>query len=355
MRILFCKPAVDYSVSDVARGLRAALVRQGHEVRDYDMAKRLVYHARAMGEVHAENIAAVSKQASENVLIEAMYHKADLVVLVSALVYHPVAIALLRMGRVPTVVLHTESPYEDAAQLEWAGANPSALHCTHDAASARKLGWFYVPHAYDPAIHRPCHLEEFWQDPHDTASRVIVPNNDADAQSDKACDVLFVGTGWPERIAFLEQVDWTGIDLRLYGIWTQLRPDSPLRPFYREGLVPNEEAVALYRAAKINLNVHRADPTAESLNPRGFELPACGAFTLTDRRREGVDLFGETMPVFDTPEELERMIRRYLADPEERTRLARAAFARVAPCTFDNRAVSLMSAAQGHFTAREGD
>jgi hypothetical protein len=349
---LFCKPAAEFSVSDVARGLRAALVRQGHDLRDYDMGKRLAYHSRAMGELYVEQVSAVSKQASENILIEAMYHHADLVIIVSALIYHPAALVLLRMARVPTVVLHTESPYCDDDQVEWAAANPDALHCTHDAASARKLGWAYVPHSYDPNIHKPCREEMVLGS--DGTPR-IEWDNEADLQSDKACDVCFIGTGWPERIAFLEQVDWTGIDLRLYGLWTALREDSPLRKFYREGLVPNEEAVSYYRAAKININVHRADPTAESLNPRGFELPACGAFTLTDYRKEGVELFGDSMPVFETPADLERLVRHYLANPEERMRLARAAFDRVRPCLFDNRAVSLMSAAQGRFTATKGD
>ena len=342
MRILFGLPACDYSVSDVARGLRAALVRQGHVVEDYSVSKRMAYHARAMGPDYRDQIALVSQQASQDLLLQATYHRADLVIVVSALIYHPIAIHALRYHRVPLAVVHTESPYEDVAQAEWASAYPEALHCTHDRVSAERLGWAYLPHAYDPAIHRPCH-------------EVVTPrlfggevatewNNAEDQHGPDVCDVLFLGTGWPERIALLEAVDWTGIDLRLRGVWPALSESSPLRRYYHEGLVPNVDAVRYYRAARVNLNIHRAGQGAVSLNPRGYELAACGAFEISDYREEGVSLFGDSVPRFETAEELGRLVRQYLADPASRARLAIEARTRVRHETFDARAEMLMTA-----------
>lgn len=349
MRITFALPACEFSVSDVARGLRAALVSQGHDVHDYDVGKRMAYHGGAMGAAFREHVANVSKQASETLLLEAMYHRADLVVLVSALIYHPIAIALLRRAGVPLAVIHTESPYEDAAQAEWASAYPEALHCTHDRASADRLGWLYLPHAYDPAIHRPC-FERVGHETIDGAS-IREWNNSEDRYGPDACDVLFIGTGWPERIAFFEQVDWSGVDLRLMGLWPGMSDTSALRPYYRHGLVPNTDAVRLYRAARINLNLHRTGHGAVSLNPRAFELAACGAFTLADRRDDGTTLFGETVPTFSTPGELSAMVRRFLADPAGRQRLAEQARLRVLHETFDTRAEALMRAVRQRFAA----
>jgi glycosyltransferase involved in cell wall biosynthesis len=351
MRVLFGLPACEFSVSDVARGLRAALVRQGHELHDYDVGRRMAYHAAAMGPIYREQVAAVSKQASETLLIEAMYHQADLAIIVSALIYHPIAIALLRQARIPLAVIHTESPYEDGQQVEWSSAYPEALHCTHDRVSAARLGWLYLPHAYDPAIHRPCYDRTCGVNTLN-GEPLTEWNNAEDEHSDRACDVLFLGTGWPERIALLEAIDWTGIDLKIRGLWPSLRADSPIRSCYVEGCVPNEDAVRYYRAARINLNIHRADAEAVSLNPRAYELAACGAFTITDRRDDGVALLGEAQPTFGTVAELGASIRRWLTDPAGRRRCAEQARTRISTETFDARAAALMAAVTHTFAAR---
>lgn len=327
-RILFVRPSVDFSVSDVARGYERALRQQGHELRVYDMAQRYVYHANAIGPERArEMVADVSKAASETILLEAMYHNADLVVIVSGLLTHPNALWLLAQGRVPTVVLHTESPYEDVRQAEWSSAHPEALIATHERTSAEQYGWLYLPHAFDPAIHWP----------------VAAPPK---------YDVVFVGTGWQERIDLFERVDWSGIALGLFGFWPLLRKDSPLRPFYVEGCVQNDDAVKLYRQSRIGLNLHRYAEGAVSLNPRAYELAATETFSVTDGRAEGIELFGETQPTFTSAEELSAVLRRYLADDAGRVALAKQARERVLGQTFAARAETLMDAVERKYAAR---
>lgn len=340
MKVLFCWPAAEFSVSDVARGYRKALVAAGHDIRDYNISARMRYHAKALGE-KAEDLATVSKQASETILLEAMYHGADLVFIVSALIFHPVAIALLRMARVPTAILHTESPYEDDKQAEWNAANENIWSFTHDSFSAETRGWGYLPHAYDPGIHRPTR-SSLWIDD----ARQVHTHFENDPEPGYESDVLFIGTGWQERISFFESIDWTGINLRLLGLWPALSETSPLRRFYTEGCVDNEEAVKYYRSAKICLNFHRAHPDARSLNPRGYELAATGAFTLTDVRSDGVKLFGGSQPTFSTAEDLSSLVRKYLADPEARRRCAVQARACVKHETFDTRVATLFATLQ---------
>ena len=97
----------------------------------------------------------------------------------------------------------------------------------------------YLRHAYDPARHRP--LSE--------------PGRDVPAH-----DVVFVGTLWQERIDLLSAVDWSGIDLGIYGSADLFddrfpSPDNArkrtiLEPYLHIGFVDNERTTALYRAAK---------------------------------------------------------------------------------------------------------
>ena len=191
---------------------------------------------------------------------------------------------------------------------------------TCERTTAAEYHWLYLRAAHDPQVHRPC-----------------------DPSPDDPCDVLLIGTGWKERQDLLEAIDWTGITLHLRGLWPHMSPSSPLHSFYLEGCVDNVDTPALYRAAKVCLNLHRAHPTAESVNPRAIELAACGAFQVSDRRAELVGLFGESVPTFASPEELGYLIRYYLDRPTERDRLAQEARRRVQGETFLVRATQLLA------------
>ena len=104
-----------------------------------------------------------------------------------------------------------------------------------------------------------------------------------------AHDVVFVGTGFDSRVALLSAVDWSGIDLGLYGACgPTCRRSTRWRPFVRAGLVDNARTGALYRKARIGLNLYRGTggAPAESLNPRAYELAADGVFTVAQPRAE---------------------------------------------------------------------
>jgi hypothetical protein len=178
----------------------------------------------------------------------------------------------------------------------------------------------YLPAAYDPAQHGP-HL-----------------NGDA-----RAHDVVFVGSGFDSRTELLSCVDWTGIDLGLYGAWGHVDARHPLAPYVRGGLVDNAATGALYRKAKIGLNLYRGTggAPAESLNPRAYELAADGVFTLSHDRAEVGERFGGLVPTFATPDELETRMRGWL---QEDTGPARAGLPeRVAEDTYHHRAAQLVA------------
>lgn len=397
MRILLVQPGASFSTDDVYRGYRDALLRRGHEVIDYmldehikcefDRQKGVLMYGRRKGQrmlkaalnVGDEAAAAaaaeylknlpppkphidhVVEEASKQVVLAALSILPHWVVVVSGMFLHPNAFIMLSRCGARVALMLTESPYDDEKQRFIA---PYAdVVFTNEKSSVdylRKTGGsdfgpiqrfgnpntHYLPHAIDLANHKS------GPQPGDEE----IP----------AHDVVFVGSGFTERTEMLSQVNWTGIDFGLYGKWPYLGSRHPLRQYLcrppgadptlkltaSDLIVPNNTAAALYRRAKIGLNLHRSTigmgkfapriQEAWSLNPRARELAAAGCFTISDYRPEAEEVFqGIDYPTFRTPEELEQLIRRYLADDSARERLAAQLPEAVLADTFDAR-VALM-------------
>jgi spore maturation protein CgeB len=325
--VLLVWAAASFSVRDVTTGLRGALLRAGHAVRDYRLDNRLQLLSQAFPpELLSKD--ALSRMATECVLPEATYHQADVVLVVSGLWFHEIGLWLLQQHAIPTAVVLTESPYDDELQARWLARYPEAVVFTHERTSAANYNWHYLPHAYDPDIHRP-----------------VLPDGE------ETCDVLLVGTGFPERQRLLEGIDWRGIKLKLRGLWPGIEAGSPLAPFYIDGCVPNADLPRLYAATKIALNPYRDGALAESLNPRAYELAACGAFQVSELRAEATELFGDAVPTYRGSADLEALVRYYLAHPDKRAACATAARARVEGQTFDRRVADLMAVLEARASA----
>jgi spore maturation protein CgeB len=326
LRILFVDTAVDISIADSARGYLGAIKRQGHDVYHFRTSARIRFAVAALkgsgNEELTKDFSLISRMASEMIVVEALKHRADLIVVSSGLGLHQDGLELLTRAGFPIALILTESPYEDGHQER------AARHCGHvftnDLASATTHpDWHYLASAYDPEYHHPF--------PHD-------PEEDI--------DVLFVGTGWPERQTLLEGVNWDGINLRIMGMWPGMDEASPLWPFLFDAQVSNDETARLYSSAKIAVNHHRADPKAVSLNPRGYELGGCGVFQISDWRPEIGDVYGSTVPTYRDSAELEKAIRGALSwtpqtlkskSIKQRERLIAGKH------TFDDRAAQLIS------------
>lgn len=96
------------------------------------------------------------------------------------------------------------------------------------------------------------------------------------------------------------------------------------------------EMIRIFAATRINLNIHSAnhvaglDPDADYVNPRTFELAACGAFQLVDARTPLRAMFrDDEMVTFQSMADLRHQITHYLAHPEERAAIVVRARARV--------------------------
>lgn len=333
-----------FSIKDVETGLYDALQTLGVDVRLYLLDRRIGLSQRWLSTLwrsagkHAHlrpGWPDVIYQAGAGALEMALRFEVDWVIAISAMYMHPDVLELMRRAGIRTGVVFTESPYDDEKQARvaslvdvcWTNERTSVPYLRRF-----NLNTYYLRAAYDPARHTP----------------VAEVNADVPAH-----DVVFVGTGFQERIDLLSAVDWTGIDLGLYGMWSLLPSRHKLRKYLRGGIVDNAQTVGLYRAAKIGLNLHRTSRDygkyvmhvqgAESMNPRGYELAACGVFQISDWRQEIVETFDGAMTTFRQSDELEALIRPYLQLSAARLGRAQQMRQKVRPHTFAARAAQILA------------
>jgi spore maturation protein CgeB len=359
VRVLAIDPGSTVSTSDVYAGIVAALDRAGHEVYTYALTGRYQFaydYLQVLWEQRREKDPTIPMPLPEDVaylacsgaLERATWYQPDVILNISSMYFAPMAIVGLRRAGYFVATVLTESPYNDDYQAKIAALSDIAWTNERTSIGALRAAnpeTRYLRHAYDPLRHRP-----------DRPVADDVP----------AHDVVFVGTAFAERTWLLEGVDWSGIDLGLYGAWEWdvpgedgeltamgLAADSPLRQYVRSGPIPNDQAVALYRRAKIGLNLYRSSVDfagegghryeAESLNPRAYELAACGAFTISEHRAEVTEVFGPLVPTFTEARQLEILIRCYLADDGARAQVAAQLPAVVAAESFDHRAAQIVA------------
>ncbi|WP_045218051.1 CgeB family protein [Desulfonatronum thioautotrophicum] len=188
----------------------------------------------------------------------------------------------------------------------------------------------YLPLAADPDIHCPLKLS-------------------AVDQRRYGSNLSFLGAGYPNRLVAFRQ--FLSQDFKIWGNdWPAHGPLTPLLQRPGERISP-EEAVKIFNAAKINLNLHssvKAEPLipdGDFVNPRTFELASCQAFQLVDRRGLLADLFtDEELAVFEDMEGLHVAIRHYLAHTEERQAMSRRARERVLrEHTYQHRMTTLLT------------
>lgn len=114
-----------------------------------------------------------------------------------------------------------------------------------------------------------------------------------------------------------------------------------------------DELPRFYPLSDVNTNVTSAQMKG-AVNQRVFDVPACGAFVLTDARRQLEALFepGREMAVYRTGEELVELTARYLADAAARRTLAAAGRRRVlAEHTYPRRLETLFDVMRQTFGA----
>lgn len=342
LRILLTHPGASWSTADVYDGLLYGLRAQGAWVDQYRLDTRIEASHKALHwlwrtkkktqpDLPKPNTADVIYHAGVGALEMALRLQVDVVLVVSAMLLHPDVIVMMKRAGLRVVVLFTESPYDHAHEMKIAamvdGCWTNERTVLADFRSVNRCAG-YLPHAWHPEKHYVS-----------TRMAGDVP----------AHDVVFVGSGFPERVAWFNAIDWSGIDLALYGSWKDLGLTKTLQACVKGTQITNEYASALYRRAKIGLNLYRQrgfdrqKRTGESLSPRAYELAACGAFHLSDYRAEVREVFGDLVPTFSTPSEAAALVRLWLTDDDGRARTAAALPACVAESSWVTRAATVLS------------
>jgi hypothetical protein len=336
MRALVVNPGPNFSVADVARGWARGLADLGVEVRTFELDKLLDYFAYAYtdrnGEVVKAHTEAEAIQLAAGQIKHACYEWwPDLVLVVSGFFMYPQLVEIMRNRHRHVVLLCTESPYEDEAQLQKAAwydgvvlNDPTNIDAFAEVCDGPAL---YAPHAYDPAVHYR-------------------------APAKRHADVSWIGTCYPSRAAFLEQVDWSGLDVSFGGNFKDA-PESLLRfvGHEPEDCVDNDVAAEVYRGSLASFNIYRAETNGQlsdsadgwAMGPREVEMARCGLFFCRQSRPESDEVF-PMLPTFSDPAELGDQLRWAIANPEARMMAVERAFTAVEDRTFPNNARALLQA-----------
>lgn len=343
MKILLAYPGPRHSTFDVAEGWSRALLELGHTVARFRFDLLIDFYItafRAWQQKHAANPAArINNEhwqvaASGGLILQAVDFQPDIVLMVSGMQYHPEAYRLLHKMGIPLVLVLTESPYMDSRQIIQLEHGHVALAFANDKSSVGPLSGFcpviYLPHSYDPAVH-----------------------HNGLGDEDYETDVYFCGTLFPDR---LEQFGDLFSDRDHFQTEFDAYITGPTN--YRGGIevIENAENAMWYRSTDIALNHHRVwmgdfqvnegtlpPGVAWSINPRAYEIAACGAFQLCDDQRpELEEVFGDSVATYSSKATMLDKIRYYLAHDAEREQMAAMAHERVKDCAFINRAQNIL-------------
>ena len=258
MRWLLIHPGPNFSVADVHNGWAEALRGLGEEVMEFNMDARLTFYdsaliGKAEGVPDDEGRYPVRKAltteqaidlAADGIFSECYRKWPHVVLCVSAFFTPPFVLEVLRARKHKIVMLFTESPYQDDMQLKMAEyATLSLVNDPQNIGRYREIGPAeYMPHSYRPSVHHP-----------------------AGPGAEPEHDLAFVGTGFPSRVKFFEQMNLDGLDVVLGGFWGTAAADSPLRQHLisrqdgEDACVDNADTADLYRTSRTGINLYRRE------------------------------------------------------------------------------------------------
>ncbi|WP_412761506.1 DUF3880 domain-containing protein [Paenibacillus chibensis] len=151
-------------------------------------------------------------------------------------------------------------------------------------------------------------------------------------------DICFIGNAFWNRVSLFDEMAPFLEDKKVLiagGFWERLTRTDKLGRSLHMGFIPPEETVNYYNGAKIVLNIHRPDEygqdnrnshriKAKSINPRTYEISACGTLQITDLREDSLSHYrpGYDIETFGSVQELKDKISYYLQHEEQRLEMA---------------------------------
>jgi len=196
-------------------------------------------------------------------------------------------------------------------------------------------GWF--PVAADTQSHLPTHLSL------------------TDTQF-YGSDISFMGAAYPNRVRFFSHFPKN--NLKLWGTgWSDSELSGYNVPLADQRITPQQSNI-IYQATKININLHSSndgyldtaifDEYGDFVNPRTFEIAACGGFQLVDDRPAIRELFDvdTDIVIFSSVEEALDKAKFYLKNETKRQQIAKNAQQKVYQYhTYKNRLQNMLTVA----------
>lgn len=335
MKFLIVHPGSSVSTHDVFMGLHEGIRALGHQITIYPLDRKIAAAGKFLNDQRAIEIEQMKMdlppcashteillQASEGLVVRALWGAVDWVVIVSGMYVPLHTLQTLKLAKIKIALVLTESPYDEEFEAKW--SKYADVTFTNERTTADKIGAIYLPHAWRRGLH----------DRSKESLTDVLPSPTS------RHDCVFVGTGFGERVEWLKRYADSGGPLSLYGTW----PQPEMKPYLAdperedgEWIVTNEQATALYAHARCSLNLYRTSKGdtgfsdapqhiahAESMNPRAYELAAAGCLYVSTPRAEIGEKFGDLVPQVSTPEEGADAVKRMLAMPNEVQRAMRA-------------------------------
>jgi len=140
-------------------------------------------------------------------------------------------------------------------------------------------------------------------------------------------DISFMGAAYPNRINFFKHFDKT--DLKLWGTgWYESELSNFNIPLKSQRITPQQSNM-IYQSSKININLHSSnslenDKIGDFVNPRTFEIAACGGFQMVDDRPAVREFFESDKEIvyFTSVEDALEKSKYYLANENLRHKIA---------------------------------
>jgi spore maturation protein CgeB len=145
------------------------------------------------------------------------------------------------------------------------------------------------------------------------------------------CDVLFLGTWFPERGPFLKELVKLGVPLTIQGAQWHKAPEwSVLKRHWRGGSIAGDDYAKAIQCAKVNLGL-LSHENRDLHTTRSLEIPALGALLCAERTSEHTEMYreGHEALFWNDAEECARMCAQALANEEQRLAIAAAGHQRV--------------------------
>ncbi|NBC71710.1 glycosyltransferase [Paenibacillus sacheonensis] len=151
-------------------------------------------------------------------------------------------------------------------------------------------------------------------------------------------DVCFIGQAFWNRVEIFDALVPYLKTRKVFiagGLWERMKRFKEMERFIRLGWLPVEETVKHYNGARVVINLHRTTEAGKdnknvlnlpgrSINPRTYEILACGTMQLTDQREDLPHYFvpGLELDTYANTVELRNKLEFYLTHEEERRTMA---------------------------------